>query len=83
MEIEVVCCADDGAKFSDVLHFVIKEGVDIDITLKARGIGSTIFCKEDLTKVDFETLYTHRPKTREIFVENKGRKPQKLTWVRK
>jgi len=70
-----VCNADDAAKFLDVLHFVIKEGLDIDIALKAKAVGSTIFCKEDLNYVDFSTLYTHRPKTREIFVENKGRKP--------
>jgi len=75
IEVEVVCNADDAAKFLDVLHFVIKEGLDIDIALKAKGAGSTIFCKEDLNYVDFSTLYTHRPKTREIFVENKGRKP--------
>ena len=57
------------------MHFVIKEGVDIDIVLKARGIGSTIFCKEDLSYVNFGINYTHRQITREIFVENKGRKP--------
>lgn len=53
MEVEVVCCADDAAKFSDVLHFVIKEGLDIDIALRAKGIGSTVFCKEDLNYIDF------------------------------
>lgn len=53
MEVEVVCCADDAVKFTDVLHFVIKEGLDIDIALKAQGVGSTIFCKEDLNYIDF------------------------------
>ena len=35
MEVEIVCCPDDSAKFTDVLHFVIKEGVDCDVVLKA------------------------------------------------
>lgn len=83
MEVEIVCCCDDARKFQDTLHFVIKEGVDIDITLKAKGVGNTVFCKEDLTIVNFGVQYTHRTIIREIFVENKGRKPQKLTWVRK
>ena len=79
-EIEIICCADDATRFQDVLHFVIKEGMDIDVVLKARGIGTTIFCKEDLNQIAFGVQYTHRLITREIFVENKGRKDQKLTW---
>ena len=36
-----------------MLHFVIKDGVNIDIVLKAKGIGNTVFCKEDLSFVNF------------------------------
>lgn len=75
MDIEVLCCADDATKAWDILHFVIKEGVDVDVVLKARGVGSTLFCKEDLSYIPFGTQYTHRKITKEIFVENKGRKP--------
>ena len=57
------------------MHFVIKEGVDIDIVLRARGEGRTIFCKEDLNYVNFGVCYTHRVIIKEIFVENKGRRP--------
>jgi hypothetical protein len=57
--------------------------MDIDVVLKAKGIGTTIFCKEDLNSIAFGVQYTHRLITREIFVENKGRKDQKLTWQRK
>lgn len=28
-------------------------------------------------------MYTHKNYPKEFFVENKGRRPQKLTWVRK
>lgn len=53
MDIEVLCCADDATKSTDILHFVIKEGVDVDVVLKARGVGSTLFCKEDLQFIPF------------------------------
>ena len=55
MDVEVICSSDDANKFMDTLHFVIKEGLDLDISLKAKGVGSTIFCKEDLTGVNFGT----------------------------
>jgi hydrocephalus-inducing protein len=37
--------ADDASKFSDILHFVVKDGKDKDIALKAKGVGSTIYCE--------------------------------------
>jgi hydrocephalus-inducing protein len=43
-----------------MLHFVIKDGMDIDVVLKAKGVGSTIFCKDDISNVNFKTIYTHR-----------------------
>jgi len=70
----VICNADDISNFSDVLHLVIKEGVDKEVKLKAKGVGSTIFCKEDLKIIDFGTRYTFRDQTKEIFIENKGRR---------
>jgi len=82
-EQEVVCCADDISKFNDILHFVIKEGLDIDIVLKAKGVGSTCYCKEDLNNVNFGVQFTSTSIVKEIFVENKGRKQQKLTWAKR
>jgi len=60
MEIEVVCNADDSTKFLDTLHFVIKEGMDVDVALSARGVGSTVYSKDNLEDIHFGTLYTHR-----------------------
>ena len=74
MDIEVICNSDDANRFMDILHFVIKEGVDIDVGLRAKGVGSTIYCKDDLSSINFGTQYTFRSHVREIFVENKGRK---------
>jgi hypothetical protein len=38
MEIEIVCNADDSTKFTDTLHFVIKEGMDVDVALTYNNI---------------------------------------------
>ena len=80
MEIEVICNADDSCRFNDVLHFVIKDGNDKDVIIKARGVGSTIYCVEDLEHLDFGTIYTFKTEVREIFIQNRGRKTQKLVW---
>jgi len=78
-EIEVVCNADDLIKFSDTLHIIINNGTDLEVALRAKGIGSTLFCKEDLNNiVEFDIQYTHNNCTREFFLENRGRKPMKI-----
>lgn len=79
----MVCNADDASKFSDILHFVVKDGKDKDIALKARGVGSTIYCEENLESLNFGTIYTYKTAVKEIFIQNRGRKSQKLTWQRK
>ncbi len=62
---------------------MIREGVDVDVQLKAKGVGSTIFFKDDLNDVNFGVLYTCRSVNKDIFVENKGRKTQVLSWQKK
>jgi len=46
--IEVVCNADDVTRFADTLYIVVNNGRDLEVALKARGNGSTLYCKEDL-----------------------------------
>ena len=81
-DVEIVCYADDQQKFKDTLYFVIKEGVDKEVQLTARGVGSTIFCK-DIKNIDFGTIYTYKTCLQEVFLENKGRRVQNLRWQRK
>ncbi len=80
LEIEVFCTADNDAYFTDILHFVIKDGVNKDVVLKAKGDGTTLFWKEDLSHINFGPQFTYRLIPREIFVENKGSKLQNLSW---
>jgi len=51
------------------------------VKLNAKGIGSTLYCKENLNLVDFKTEYTHSNITKEFFLENWGRKAQKIVWT--
>ena len=81
-DVEIICVADDTQRFNDVLYFVIKEGVDKEVQLKARGTGSTIFCK-DLKFISFGTVYTFREQIIETFIENRGRRKQTLKWTKK
>lgn len=45
-------------------------------------MGHTITSQDSLQDIDFGTQYSFRNITKEIFVENKSAKAQRLTWVR-
>jgi hydrocephalus-inducing protein len=81
-EIDVICNADEVQKFQDTLHIIVNNGVDLEVALKAKGIGSTLFCKDDLEHIDFKTEYTQKNITKEFFLENRGRKAMKIQWQR-
>ena len=81
-KLDVVCNADECAKHNDTLHIIINNGVDLEVNLKAKGIGTTLACKDDLGNVNFGTKYTHSNETLEFFLENRGTKPQKIQWSR-
>lgn len=74
--------ADDTQRFTDTLYFVIKEGVDKEILLKARGVGTTIL-GTNLETITFGTVFTFREQIIEAFIENKGRRKQTLKWTKK
>lgn len=57
--LDVVCNADECQKFTDTLHIIVNNGVDLEVGLKAMGIGTTLACKENLKEVNFGTVYTH------------------------
>ena len=81
-ELDVVCNADEVQKFQDTLHIIINNGLDLEVALRAKGVGSTLYCKENLNLIDFGTEYTFNNITKEFFLENRGRKQMKIQWVR-
>jgi hydrocephalus-inducing protein len=80
--IEVVCNADEVQRFTDTLHVIVNNGTDLEVALRAKGVGSTLYCKEDLRNIDFGTEYTHKNVPKQFFLENRGRKPMKIIWAR-
>ena len=56
--------------------------MDVEVQLKAKGTGSTLFTKVKMEQIDFGTEYTHKTVPRQYFLENRGRKPMKIQWVR-
>lgn len=80
--LDVVCNADECSKHNDTLHIIVNNGVDLEVNLKAKGVGTTLACKDNLKEVNFGTKYTHSNETLEFFLENRGTKPQKIQWSR-
>ena len=81
-EITIVCHADECIGFADTINFSIREGRDAEVVVKARGTGSTAFCKDNIDTVEFGTAFTSRMISQPFIIENRGRKPQKITWCR-
>lgn len=80
--ITVSCLADEVQKFQDTLHIIVNNGMDVEVQLKAKGTGSTLATKVPMGTIDFGTEYTHKTVPRQYFLENRGRKPMKIMWVR-
>ena len=71
--------SDEVQKFQDTLNIIIYNGVDLEVALRAKRTGSTLYCKNILNVFDFGTEYTHQNVTNEFFLENRGRKPMKIS----
>lgn len=76
------CMADEVMKFQDTLHIIVNNGMDVEVQLRARGSGNTLTTKVPMGVVDFGTEYTYKTVPRQFFLENRGRKPMKIMWVR-
>ena len=49
--------------------------------MKAKGTGTPVTTAEDITVVDFGTIYATQTINRDIMVENRGKKARKLMWT--
>ena len=56
--------------------------MDVEVQLRARGTGNTLYTKVPMGVIDFGTEYTYKTVPRQFFLENRGRKPMKIMWVR-
>ena len=58
--ITVSCIADEVQRFQDTLHIIVNNGMDVEVQLKAKGAGHTLFTKVKMESIDFGTEYTHK-----------------------
>ena len=72
---------DDTLPHSDELHVVVTEGENSVVLLKARGVGTTMHCAEDISVLEFGHVFTSTTCERTFLLENKGRRVQSLQWV--
>jgi len=72
---------DDIVKFKEMLNIEVRHSDTIDIPLIAKGDGTTMFCREDLTMIDFGYNFTSQKCQRKFLLENKGRRSQVLKWI--
>ena len=79
--LELTAHLDDTVGHKDKLHVLVGEGDPLEIQLKAKGIGTTMHCDNDLSVIDFGPAFTNITCERQFLLENKGRRPQTLSWV--
>lgn len=63
------------------LHVLVTEGENLVLPLRARGVGTTMHCAEDLSVIDFGHVFTNNVCERSFLLENKGRRVQTLQWI--
>lgn len=73
---------DDVMRFRDKLHILVVEGDDTHVPLSAVGTGTTITCPEiSEGGIDFGNQFTNQVFSREIVLQNQGRRSQTIVWT--
>ena len=80
-ELTVTANVDDTIVHDDELHVMVHEGDNLLVPLYARGIGTSMFCEQNIKCIDFDTQLTNVVFERKITLENKGRRQQQLKWT--
>ena len=81
-EVNVTVNMDDVMRFRDKLHILVVEGDDTSVPLSAVGTGTTITCPELSTGgIDFGNQFTNQVFSREIVLQNQGRRSQTIVWT--
>ena len=80
-DLPIVANLDDSIVNKDEIHIVVDEGDNLMVPLIAKGIGTTMYCRHDVSSIDFGVQLTNTTFERQIVLENKGRRPQQLKWT--
>jgi hypothetical protein len=81
--LTIVANLDDTVTHRDQLHIIVDEGDNLTVALSAKGTGTTMFCEEDISMLDFGPQFTSYGFERRITMQNKGRRGQVLKWYNK
>lgn len=81
LDLHLTATLDDTITHRDSLHLIVSEGDNVVVPLHAKGVGTTIFCAEDLHLVDMGPQLTSRIADRRLTLENRGRRKQRLRFV--
>jgi hydrocephalus-inducing protein len=82
-DLEVAANLDDSVVNRDEIHIVVEEGDNLMVPLIAKGIGTTMYCKNEVDILDLGVQLTNCYFEKQIVLENKGRRPQQLKWSNK
>eukprot|EP01032_Pedospumella_encystans_P008479 gene8479-10061_t len=80
-DLEVTANLDDSVVCKDEIHVVVDEGDNLMVPLVAKGIGTTMYCKQEVDILDLGVQLTNNYFEKQIVLENKGRRPQQLKWT--
>ena len=83
VDLVITANLDDTVVHNDELHLFVLEGENLMIPLSAKGVGTTMYCGQDLTTIDFGVQLTNTQFEKRITLENKGRRQQALRWTNK
>eukprot|EP01041_Mallomonas_annulata_P003640 gene3640-7257_t len=81
LDLVITANLDDTVVHNEELHILVHEGEHLMIPLSARGVGTTMYCKQDITTIDFGVQLTSTTFEKRITLENKGRRHQALRWI--
>ncbi|KAL9642363.1 hypothetical protein ABK040_007361 [Willaertia magna] len=82
IQFEVQATLDDTIRFVDEVIFDVQYGDKLPVKLIASGKGNTVIpTGESIELIDFGDQFTSTIFQRQISLENKGRKSQKVVWT--
>jgi hydrocephalus-inducing protein len=64
----------------DTVNIVVNYGKHLTVQLVAKGVGTSMFCSDDLRVIDLGNVFTMRAAERTFIFENRGKRKQSLLW---
>lgn len=79
---EIKAFLEDVRPITDIAHIQVQDSPDIDVALKAVGVGTTLHSDRPLEEVDLGPVFTGTPCCTTFTIENRGRKSESIQWIR-